>query len=374
MNPIENNANLLLLADVALGSYSQEIQQAAHAARTQGAVTANTTPSIEQRFNYAAYHNPQAVDLRAPPRKTTDTDSLPHNEQQPVHIPSSPEAATIDSISPAEQPANSASSEWEVADDHSPRSEQQSNQTSTQWANTVTVTNASSSTQQQLAQAALQGFTASNPAAMTGSFAPINPHPYPWPRYMPAPVGPSGGRQPGIKKSQKTKPRTTGFNRKTGEGMLTDVCGIATPAKGTPVANTNKNGRFCCPRCNGRLTRPRSVKDHFITCVKKHGNPNGLSWWDHETLTGTKDWHIQQLPTVEEDEEVEWDEDNDEHEWDQDSDEHEHSDEREEHEQHEMDGSIAHATGSNVAASDEDHDGDSTMGEEDQGRDPSVSA
>lgn len=85
--------------------------------------------------------------------------------------------------------------------------------------------------------------------------------------------------------------------------MLTRVCGITTPSKGTLVASKSKlKGKFRCPRCNGRFTRPRSVKDHFIKCVGKYGNPDGLSWWDHGTLADTKVWHLDHLPQAEEEE------------------------------------------------------------------------
>ena len=147
--------------------------------------------------------------------------------------------------------------------------------------------------------------------------------------------------------------------------MLTDVCGIATPAQGTPVASVNKKGNFRCPRCNGRYTRARTVKDHFITCVKKYGNPNGLSWWDHETLTGTKDWYFGHLPTVKEEDEIEYEEDGDDQ---------EHQEDNEDGAGDEVDGSIAQAIESDVAAGEEDQEGDSHMGDEDQGRYASVSA
>ena len=85
--------------------------------------------------------------------------------------------------------------------------------------------------------------------------------------------------------------------------MLTNVCGVVTPHKATPVANRSKQkGNFRCPRCNGRFTRPRSVKDHFIKCVSKYGNPSGLSWWDHATLEQSRDWYHQHLPTAKDEE------------------------------------------------------------------------
>ena len=75
------------------------------------------------------------------------------------------------------------------------------------------------------------------------------------------------------------------------------------------ASKSKLKGKFRCPRCNGRFTRPRSVKDHFIKCVGKYGNPDGLSWWDHETLADTKAWHLDHLPQAEEEEEEEDDDD-----------------------------------------------------------------
>lgn len=95
---------------------------------------------------------------------------------------------------------------------------------------------------------------------------------------------------------------TTGFNRQTGEGALTNACGIVTPSKGTiAAARGGRQGRFRCPRCNGRFTRPRSVKDHFAKCVEKYGNPNGCRWFDHQTLTNSREWYVNQAPAVKDD-------------------------------------------------------------------------
>ena len=97
--------------------------------------------------------------------------------------------------------------------------------------------------------------------------------------------------------------------------MLTEVCGVASPAKGgKPKAGRGRQGSYRCPRCNGRFTRPRSVKDHFIKCVRKYGNPSGLRWFDHRSLAGSRDWHLNHVPAVkeEEDEEDEGDEEGDE--------------------------------------------------------------
>ena len=251
-------------------------------------------------------------------------------------------------------------------------------------------TSGSPPTQQWPVQAAShQGFTAINSAAMTGMFAPVNGHPHPRPRHMPAPAGPSGGYKQVVQKSQKYKPRITGFNRHTGENMLTKACGIITPDKGTPMPGPHrKNGRYCCPRCIYGFTRTRTVKDHFPGCVKKYGNPNGLNWFDHVTLENSRVWYFNHLPTVNEEDEVEGEEvEGEENEGEPDHGgelehddglEHDHEQEQDEagdgniHEQHNVDGSIAQALEFDNAAGEQDEDGDSRMGDEDQGRDASL--
>ncbi len=104
--------------------------------------------------------------------------------------------------------------------------------------------------------------------------------------------------------TQKSKPRTTGFNRMTGEGVYTSMCGLVTrKIFKSPIAkNKGPKAGFHCPRCNGQFTRARSVKDHFIKCVGKYGSPQGLSWWDHPTLRGAKDWHLKQPQEINEEE------------------------------------------------------------------------
>ena len=85
--------------------------------------------------------------------------------------------------------------------------------------------------------------------------------------------------------------------------MLTEVCGVVSPAKGgKPTVGGGRQGSYRCPRCNGRFTRPRSVKDHFIKCVRKYGNPSGLRWFDHRTLAGSRDWHLSHVPAAKEEE------------------------------------------------------------------------
>ena len=143
-------------------------------------------------------------------------------------------------------------------------------------------------------------------------FTPINPRPHPrtlphlpprqltrpllQPLLTPTPAPPVPIRKQRVRKSQKIKrSRTTGFDKKTGEGMLTDVCGIRTPEIIQPVPGGSGEGDYCCPRCHGQFTRSRTVKDHFITCVRKYGNPAGLKWFDDRTLAANKIWHLNHL-------------------------------------------------------------------------------
>lgn len=143
------------------------------------------------------------------------------------------------------------------------------------------------------------GFTAINSAAATGGLAP-NSLPQP-PHSTRASAGP-----PQRVTKRRAAPRTTGFNKETGSGLLTDACARVTPSKGTPVRHRSKaGGAFRCPRCQGRFTKPRSVKDHFIKCVDKYGNPAGLSWFDDPSLAKSKDWLLQHKPKREEEEDEE---------------------------------------------------------------------
>ena len=143
------------------------------------------------------------------------------------------------------------------------------------------------------------GFTAINSTAAPAGLAPRSLRPPP--HGMTASTGP-----PQWVTKKKAAPRTTGFNKETGSGLLTNACARVTPSKGTPVPHHSRaGGAYRCPRCHGRFTKPRSVKDHFIKCVDKYGNPAGLSWFDDPSLTKSKDWHLQRLPKQEKDEEDE---------------------------------------------------------------------
>ena len=52
----------------------------------------------------------------------------------------------------------------------------------------------------------------------------------------------------------------------------------------------------------------KSVRTHFPKCVTKYGNPNGLSWWDHDTLKVSRDYFNRQVVKAEEEDQVEGEE------------------------------------------------------------------
>ena len=69
----------------------------------------------------------------------------------------------------------------------------------------------------------------------------------------------------------------------------TDVCSVPSPAISTPVRKYNHGkGVFCCPRCGSNFTRPKSVKDHFPSCISKCGNPQALRFTDHPSMAQTE--------------------------------------------------------------------------------------
>ena len=69
----------------------------------------------------------------------------------------------------------------------------------------------------------------------------------------------------------------------------TDVCAVRSPAISTPVKKYNPGkGEFCCPRCGSNFTRPKSVKDHFPSCISKFGNPRALRFTDHPSMAQTE--------------------------------------------------------------------------------------
>lgn len=65
----------------------------------------------------------------------------------------------------------------------------------------------------------------------------------------------------------------------------TDVCGVSSPAKASPVKKFNYGkGEYCCARCGSNFTRPKSVKDHFPDCISKFGNPQALCYTSHPSM------------------------------------------------------------------------------------------
>ena len=68
---------------------------------------------------------------------------------------------------------------------------------------------------------------------------------------------------------------------------LTEVCGVFSPGRnGTPLRTSSKvaNANYYCPRCESSMTRPRSIKDHFLVCIGKYGNPDKLKYTDHASM------------------------------------------------------------------------------------------
>ena len=231
--------------------------------------------------------------------------------------PYSPEAIPTETAAPAERSTGSVSREEDAVGSHPSRGNQQ--RRSTQSAPSATATALFSRLMQQRA-ASSRGFTAVNRTPRNGDSTPINPRVQP--RNEPAPEVPSRKRKAPTQKSkpQKTKPRTNSLKQRAPQGALTSACGVVTPLKANPVAKANNNGGFCCPRCQGHFTRPKSVKDHFAKCVAKHGNPRGLRWFDHATLVSSRNHYENRMTTIREaseDEEDEQEEDDAEDDGDQ---------------------------------------------------------
>jgi len=79
----------------------------------------------------------------------------------------------------------------------------------------------------------------------------------------------------------------------------TYVCGYVRPAVGVPTKKLQvkpTNPSYHCPQCDSEFSRPFSVKQHFPRCVRRWGNPLGLSWDDHQSCTGwcrgEEDWRL----------------------------------------------------------------------------------
>ena len=222
--------------------------------------------------------------------------------------PDSPEAITTETAAPAERSTDSVAREGDAAESYRSRANQA--RRSTRSAPSAAATNLFSRLMQQQ-PAPRQVFPAVNRTRRNGDFNQINPRVQR--RNEPAPEVPSRKRKAPTQKSkpQTTKPRTNSLKTRAPQGALTSACGVVTPSKKTPVAKTNNNGDFCCPRCKGHFTRPKSVKDHFAKCVAKHGNPRGLRWFDHATLVSSRNHYENRMTTIREAREDAEDEDDD---------------------------------------------------------------
>lgn len=173
--------------------------------------------------------------------------------------------------------------------------------------NATTVTNASSSVQAQRSQAgSSRGSTAINRATRPVDATEIPARTRN--RRNPAPLRTDPGPQRTATTSQARKRRNTGFDRATREG-LTEQCCVVTPAVATPVVRHTETGNFHCPRCNGRHMHKLSVTRHFPGCVTEYGNPNGLSWWDHDTPKVSREYLNRQVVEAEEEDQAEGEED-----------------------------------------------------------------
>ena len=87
-------------------------------------------------------------------------------------------------------------------------------------------------------------------------------------------------------KSRTVSKTTQKRYEESGQNGYTIACGAVSPELAPPVKKYNaKGGRFYCPRCGSNFTRAKSVKDHFPGCVSKYGNPQGLCYTDHESMS-----------------------------------------------------------------------------------------
>lgn len=93
-----------------------------------------------------------------------------------------------------------------------------------------------------------------------------------------------------LPRNSKNGESTSSKRRKT--NLMTDgytvACGVTTSETKIPTPPTTKNGAFHCPRCDGGFSRFHSVRDHFAPCTTKYGNPAGLKFNDHPSMTGKK--------------------------------------------------------------------------------------
>lgn len=83
------------------------------------------------------------------------------------------------------------------------------------------------------------------------------------------------------------------------EYVPTEVCGVfsesqvpagCNPAQHIPTPSALKKTRnMTCIICGSKFQRKQYVRNHFVKCVQKNGNPNRHSWFDHPTVTNKND-------------------------------------------------------------------------------------
>ncbi|KAL8922444.1 MAG: hypothetical protein Q9208_005166 [Pyrenodesmia sp. 3 TL-2023] len=77
----------------------------------------------------------------------------------------------------------------------------------------------------------------------------------------------------------------------------TVVCGIVTPEKLPPLNKPDEeNKSSACGRCLQLFVMRSSIRRHFPSCVRKHGNPKGLRWVDTVDFTPDPPPRVMQAP------------------------------------------------------------------------------
>ncbi|KAK4691773.1 hypothetical protein P7C71_g5300, partial [Lecanoromycetidae sp. Uapishka_2] len=78
------------------------------------------------------------------------------------------------------------------------------------------------------------------------------------------------------------------------EQLLEQIGGVITPAINDPPVCTGGKARcethqWECPICKKAFTRERSLKDHFVGCARRNGNPYGFAYSDGEGFDTAED-------------------------------------------------------------------------------------
>lgn len=78
------------------------------------------------------------------------------------------------------------------------------------------------------------------------------------------------------------------------QARLTAINGVVIPSPSTPnvgltepsgtSSNSDPFANHTCPVCGARFSQKYEVACHFVACVDRHGNPDGV-WWDDCTST-----------------------------------------------------------------------------------------